>query len=110
MTAAEALQHPWLAQAAQPQQPTVQPQEQTAPMEMDHPDHEQRGHQGEMVGVIPHDLLPNMKARMKARTKFRNAVQAVKAINKMRGVQDELRPVHSEEVSHVLHREDEDMV
>ncbi|KAF9928192.1 hypothetical protein BGZ75_004487 [Mortierella antarctica] len=110
MTAAEALQHPWLAQAAQSQQPMAQQQEQTAPMEMDQLDQEQHSHQGEMDGVVPHDLLPNMMARMKARTKFRNAVQAVKAINKMRGVQDELRSVHPEEVSHVLHREDEDMV
>ncbi|KAF9952119.1 hypothetical protein BGZ70_000721 [Mortierella alpina] len=110
MTAAEALQHPWLAQAAQPSQSMAQQQEQAAPMEMDQSDQEQQGHRGEMDGVVPHDLLPNMMARMKARTKFRNAVQAVKAINKMRGVQDELRSVHPEEVSHVLHREDEDMV
>jgi len=110
MTAAEALQHPWLAQTAQPSQSMAQQQEQAAPMEMDQADQEHQGHPGEMGGVVPHDLLPNMMARMKARTKFRNAVQAVKAINKMRGVQDELRSVHPEEVSHVLHREDEDMV
>ncbi|CAO3569504.1 unnamed protein product [Mortierella alpina] len=110
MTAAEALQHPWLAQTAQPSQSMAQQQEQAAPMEMDQADPEHQGHHGEKGGVVPHDLLPNMMARMKARTKFRNAVQAVKAINKMRGVQDELRSVHPEEVSHVLHREDEDMV
>ncbi|KAF8943042.1 hypothetical protein BGZ47_005862, partial [Haplosporangium gracile] len=50
-----------------------------------------------------HDLLPNMKARMQARRRFRNAIQAVKAANKFRGLQDELlRRPQPEDTSHVL--------
>ncbi|KAF9150616.1 hypothetical protein BG015_007548 [Linnemannia schmuckeri] len=50
-----------------------------------------------------HDLLPNMKARMQARRRFRNAIQAVKVANKFRGLQDELlRRPQPEDTSHVL--------
>lgn len=50
-----------------------------------------------------HDLLPNMKARMQARRRFRNAIQAVKAANKFRGLQDELlRRPQPEDTSHVF--------
>ncbi|KAG0273862.1 hypothetical protein BGZ96_004621 [Linnemannia gamsii] len=55
-------------------------------------------------GALPqHDLLPNMRVRMQARQRFRNAIQAVKAVNKFRGSQDGLlqRP-QPEDVSHVL--------
>ncbi|KAG0249296.1 hypothetical protein BG011_009436, partial [Mortierella polycephala] len=65
----------------------------------------------DMEGVAaPHDLLPSMMSRIKARTKFRNAVGAVRAINSMRKRHEDLREVHPEEVSHVLHRGDEEMV
>lgn len=56
------------------------------------------------LGALPqHDLLPNMRVRMQARQRFRNAIQAVKAVNKFRGAQDGLlqRP-QPEDVSHVL--------
>ncbi|KAG9067590.1 hypothetical protein KI688_012375 [Linnemannia hyalina] len=50
-----------------------------------------------------HDLLPNMKARMQARRRFKNAIQAVKAANKFRGLKEELmRRPQPEDVSHVL--------
>ncbi|KAF8923049.1 hypothetical protein BGZ58_003402 [Dissophora ornata] len=103
MTAAEALVHPWLNQPAQDE--LLQQQQQAQQQQT----HEQDG-ASDMDGVVQHDLLPNMMARMKARSKFRHAVQAVKAINKMRGLHEELRRVHPEEVSHVLHRGDEEMV
>ena len=52
-----------------------------------------------------HDLLPNMMARMQARKRFRNVIQAVKAANKIRGLHDESlrnsRP-QPEDVSHVF--------
>ncbi|KAF9925009.1 hypothetical protein FBU30_005143 [Linnemannia zychae] len=89
MTAAQALNHPWLVQAAQREQ---------APQDQD----------AEMEG--PHDLLPSVMSRIKARTKFRNAVGAVKAINSMRKRHEDLRAVHQEEVEQVLHRGDEEMV
>ncbi|KAG0299931.1 hypothetical protein BGZ97_003467, partial [Linnemannia gamsii] len=164
MTAAQALNHPWLAQYhQQPQQPTPH----AASIAMDHhhhhhhhaqqyqyPSHQQQhqvqhqqpAHQHtqqplpplpipehlysidasptatadnhneeesmDMDGVesttttgsvLQHDLLPNMKARMQARRRFRNAIQAVKAANKFRGLQDELtRRPQPEDVSHVL--------
>ncbi|KAH7036644.1 kinase-like domain-containing protein [Linnemannia elongata] len=57
----------------------------------------------ESATMPQHDLLPNMKARMQARRRFRNAIQAVKAANKFRGLQDELmRRPQPEDVSHVL--------
>ncbi|KAG0294585.1 hypothetical protein BGZ98_001717, partial [Dissophora globulifera] len=99
MTAQEALTHPWLAQSEAPAQ---QPQEQQQ--------QSQQPHDQEMEGVEPHDLLPSMMSRIKARTKFRNAVGAVKALNSMRKKHEDLREIHPEEVSHVLHRGDEDMV
>lgn len=68
------------------------------------------GGAGDMEGVVQHDLLPNMMARMRARTRFRNAIRAVSAINQMRGKgKEDPRHIQPEEVSHVLHREDEDM-
>ncbi|KAI1312655.1 hypothetical protein EDD11_002892 [Mortierella claussenii] len=98
MTAAEALNHPWLAQSVVQQQEALQQQQQQQQQDQD------------MEGAAPHDLLPSMMSRMKARTKFRNAVGAVKAINKLNKRHEELREVHSEEVSHVLHQGDVDMV
>ena len=57
----------------------------------------------ESTTVPQHDLLPNMKARMQARRRFRNAIQAVKVANKFRGLQDELlRRPQPEDISHVL--------
>jgi len=95
MTAAQALKHPWLTQTGQNQdgqQSQAQSQDQDAEMEG------------------PHDLLPSMMSRIKARTKFRNAVGAVKAINSMRKRHEELRAVHQEDVEQVLHRGDVEMV
>jgi len=94
MTAAQALKHPWLAQSGlnQDGQTAQAPQDQDTEMEG------------------PHDLLPSMMSRIKARTKFRNAVGAVKAINSMRKRHEELRVVHQEDVEQVLHRGDEEMV
>ncbi|KAG0220613.1 hypothetical protein BGX31_010807 [Mortierella sp. GBA43] len=94
MTAVEALQHSWLAQDQQSQQ-------QELPTSSDAT--------GDMDGVVQHDLLPNMVARMRARTRFRNAINAVSAINRMRGGHADLRHIQQEEVSHVLHRGDDDM-
>ncbi|KAF9998120.1 hypothetical protein BGZ65_006353, partial [Modicella reniformis] len=66
------------------------------------------GSSGDMDGVV--ELLPSMMARMKAKSRLRNAIQAVNAINKLRGVgKEDPCNILSEEVSHVLHREDEDM-
>ncbi|KAG0208835.1 hypothetical protein BGX28_000310 [Mortierella sp. GBA30] len=103
MTAVEALHHPWLAQAALPQ-PFVDQQQQ------EHQQQRSATMDVDQHGQDQPDLLPNMMARMKARSKFRNAVQAIKAINKMRSLHEDLRSVHPEDVSHVLHREDEEMV
>ncbi|KAF9116954.1 hypothetical protein BGX27_008102 [Mortierella sp. AM989] len=106
MTAEQALQHPWLTQI--PQMDQQQSQEIST-----HTQQLMQAHDGstDMDGVVQHDLLPNMMARMKARSNFRNAVQAVKAVNKMRGLREELGGgVHPEEVSHVLHHEDVEMV
>lgn len=100
MTAAEALQHPWLSQDQQYLQ--EQPMSEQV--------YQQQAQEGDMEGVVQHDLLPNMMARMRARTRFRNAIQAVNAINKMRAGKDDPRHVFSEEVSHVLHRSDEHMM
>ncbi|KAI1315597.1 hypothetical protein EDD11_000607 [Mortierella claussenii] len=111
MTATEALQHPWLTQTEQQQQQQQQSHhEQPASAVVQVPTQDQQD--SEMEGVVQHDLLPSMMARMKARSKFRHAVQAVRAINKIRGtgVHHELKAVHPEEVSHVLHRGDEEMV
>jgi len=94
MTAAQALKHPWLAQSGLHQDGHAA----QAPQDQD----------TEMEG--PHDLLPSMMSRIKARTKFRNAVGAVKAINSMRKRHEELRVVHQEDVEQVLHRGDEEMV
>jgi serine/threonine protein kinase len=94
MTAVEALQHSWLAQDQQSQQ-------QELPTSSDAT--------GDMEGVVQHDLLPNMVARMRARTRFRNAINAVSAINRMRGGHADLRHIQQEEVSHVLHRGDDEM-
>ncbi|KAG0206380.1 hypothetical protein BGX28_002143 [Mortierella sp. GBA30] len=99
MTAAQALEHPWLAQSAH------KAQEAAAAAQQD----QQQQQDQEMEGVAPHDLLPSMMSRIKARTKFRNAVGAVKAINSMRKRHEDLREVHAEEVSQVLHHGDEDM-
>lgn len=95
MTAAQALKHPWLTQSGHNQDghaAQAQSQDQDAEMEG------------------PHDLLPSMMSRIKARTKFRNAVGAVKAINSMRKRHEELRVVHQEDVEQVLSRGDEEMV
>ncbi len=102
MTAAQALEHPWLAQSGHRAQEALAQQDQQ----------QQQQDQGpqDMEGVAPHDLLPSMMSRIKARTKFRNAVGAVKAMNSIRKRHEDLREVHPEEVSHVLHRGDEDMV
>ncbi|KAF9144375.1 hypothetical protein BG015_000129 [Linnemannia schmuckeri] len=94
MTAAQALKHPWLAQSGLHQD--------------GHAAQALQDQDTEMEG--PHDLLPSMMSRIKARTKFRNAVGAVKAINSMRKRHEELRVVHQEDVEQVLHRGDEDMV
>ncbi|KAF9941851.1 hypothetical protein BGZ65_000937 [Modicella reniformis] len=94
MTAAEAMAHPFLAQATP--QKAQEEQQQAAQVPQD---------------SEPHDLLPSMMSRMMARSKFRNAVGAVRAMNSMRAHRHEdLREVHTEDVSHVLHREDDDMV
>ncbi|KAG9321968.1 hypothetical protein KVV02_002851, partial [Mortierella alpina] len=102
MTAAQALEHPWLAQSGHRAQEALAQQDQQ----------QQQQDQGpqDMEGVAPHDLLPSMMSRIKARTKFRNAVGAVKAMNSIRKRHEDLREVHPEEVSQVLHRGDEDMV
>ncbi|KAF9580360.1 hypothetical protein BGW38_003031 [Lunasporangiospora selenospora] len=52
------------------------------------------------------DLLPSVRARIKARNRFRNVVNAVRAANKIRELG---AMVQAEEVSHVLHHEDVDM-
>ncbi|KAG0229943.1 hypothetical protein BGW42_001271 [Actinomortierella wolfii] len=99
MTAHQALQHPWLAQLA----PSAASQNSSA--------HPAGGVAMDMEGENgpAHDLLPSMKARMGARSKFRRAVDAVKAMNSMQKHAD-LRRQHPEEVSHVLQRpEDVDM-
>ncbi|KAF9349155.1 hypothetical protein BGX34_002009 [Mortierella sp. NVP85] len=106
MTAARALQHPWLAQD---QQHLHQYQQQQPSAEALQQQMQGYGGAGDMDGVVQHDLLPNMMARMRARTKFRNAIRAVSAINRMRGGKEDPRHIQPEEVSHVLHREDEDM-
>ncbi|KAF9303280.1 hypothetical protein BGZ74_004046 [Mortierella antarctica] len=104
MTAAEALQHPWLAQSALRRQQESQLQQQQQEKNLG-------GGAEDMEGVVPHDLLPSMMSRIKARTKFRNAVGAVKAINSMRkNRHEDLREVLPEDVTNVLHRGDEDMV
>ncbi|KAF9391787.1 hypothetical protein CPB97_005424 [Podila verticillata] len=103
MTAAEALKHPWLAQSELRRQQESQLQQQQQ--------EKSQGGAEDMEGVVPHDLLPSMMSRIKARTKFRNAVGAVKAINSMRkNRHEELREVLPEDVTNVLHRGDEDMV
>ncbi|KAF9372958.1 hypothetical protein BGX21_004618, partial [Mortierella sp. AD011] len=97
MTATEALKHPWLAQVGQSHEMEVDTQQQT----------QTQGGPTDMEGV-QQDLLPNMMARMKARSNFRNAVQAVKAVNKLQKLREQLGGhVHPEEVSHVLHHGDE---
>jgi hypothetical protein len=106
MTAARALQHPWLAQDQQPLHPYQQQQPSAEALQQQMQGY---GGAGDMDGVVQHDLLPNMMARMRARTKFRNAIRAVSAINRMRGEKEDPRHIRPEEVSHVLHREDEDM-
>ncbi|KAK3811764.1 MAG: putative calmodulin-dependent protein kinase type 1 [Benniella sp.] len=105
MTAVRALQHPWLAQDQQ----YLQYQQQQPSAEALQQQMQGYGGAGDMDGVVQHDLLPNMMARMRARTKFRNAIRAVSAINRMRGEKEDPRHIQPEEVSHVLHREDEDM-
>ncbi|KAG0366372.1 kinase-like domain-containing protein [Gamsiella multidivaricata] len=107
MTAKEALEHPWLAQLSQTE-PSLSHQQQ--PAENQYPHGQDPIGSTDMDGVEQHDLLPNMVARMNARSKFRNAVQAVKAANKMRALQNQLGHVHPEDVSHVLHQGDVDMV
>ncbi|KAF8938923.1 hypothetical protein BGZ58_011142 [Dissophora ornata] len=98
MTAAEALQHPWLAQSAIHDQDTQQPPQQQQSQDQD------------MESVSPRDLLPSMMSRIQARTRFRNAVGAVRAANSIRKHHDELREVHPEDVSHVLDHGDVEMV
>ncbi|KAG0265265.1 hypothetical protein BG011_005136 [Mortierella polycephala] len=107
MTAAEALHHPWLQEAGAHQDD----QHHRSPV-ADVPQQEDASESTmDVDDAGPRDLLPNMMARMRARTKFRNAVQAVRAINKLRGSLNDLRCVQQEEISHVLSRgEDEDMV
>ncbi|KAG0011846.1 hypothetical protein BGZ80_000385 [Entomortierella chlamydospora] len=98
MTAEQALKHPWLAQAALRQQEAVQQQQQS---------------QEDMDTETPHDLLPSMMSRMKARSKLRNAIGAVKAMNSMRKRhEDVVEAPHPEDVSNVevLHQGDVDMV
>ncbi|KAF9577460.1 hypothetical protein BGW38_007315, partial [Lunasporangiospora selenospora] len=97
MTAVEALQHPWL------QQSTHRDQQQQ-------PEAQQASSQTDAEGA-PHDLLPSMMSRMKARSQFHKAIRAVKAMNTLRKNQHEdLREVHAEELSQVLDRGDIDMV
>ncbi|KAF9343929.1 hypothetical protein BGX26_005016 [Mortierella sp. AD094] len=98
MTAAQALKHPWLAQAALRQQEAVQQQQQS---------------QEDMDVETPHDLLPSMMSRMKARSKLRNAIGAIKAMNSMRKRhEDVVEAPHPEDVSNVqvVHQGDVDMV
>ena len=106
MTATEALNHPWLTESLQQQEARLQQQQQMM--------HEQQQHQNQdqdMEGAAPHDLLPSMMTHIKASTrKFRKAALAVQAMNALRKRHEDLREVHTEEVSHVLHRGDEDMV
>jgi calcium/calmodulin-dependent protein kinase I len=105
MTAAEALQHPWLTQSAEAYQ-----QQQQQQMQEQQQQPQDQGPQ-DMEGVAPHDLLPSMMTHIKASTrKFRKAGLAVQAMNALRKRHEDLREVHPEEVSHVLHRADEDMV
>ncbi|KAF9435091.1 hypothetical protein BGZ76_006903 [Entomortierella beljakovae] len=106
MTAQEALEHPWLSQ--EPQVDTAHGGN-NASSESRQKVQEQEG-STDMEGVEQHDLLPNMMARIKAKSNFRNAIQAVKAINKMKKLRDELgSEVHPEEVSHVLQHDDDDV-
>ncbi|KAF8965341.1 hypothetical protein BGZ46_000620, partial [Entomortierella lignicola] len=94
MTAAEALKHPWLVDQANNQDMAMDTQQQTA---------NQNGSSDMEMGA-QQDLLPNMMARMKAKSNFRNAVQAVRAVNKLQKIREQLGGgVHPEEVSHVLH-------
>ncbi|ORZ21029.1 kinase-like domain-containing protein [Lobosporangium transversale] len=114
MTAAEALQHPWLTQL-QPERSQLeqQHQQQYQSTSVSGLAQAQEGSLDMEGVVVQRDLLPNMKARMNAhaKNKFRNAVQVVKAINKMRSVHEELARVHPEDPSHVLRRDDDmDMV
>ncbi|KAF9167690.1 hypothetical protein BGX21_011626 [Mortierella sp. AD011] len=98
MTAEQALKHPWLVQAALRQQEAAQQQQQS---------------QEDMDTETPHDLLPSMMSRMKARSKLRNAIGAVKAMNSMRKRhEDVVEAPHPEDVSNVevLHQGDVDMV
>ncbi|KAF9180945.1 hypothetical protein BGZ49_004940, partial [Haplosporangium sp. Z 27] len=101
MTAAQALKHPWLTQAAARQQESAQQQQSEQTVE-------------DMDTDTPHDLLPSMMSRIQARTKFRNAVGAVKAMNSIRKRHEELGVVeaHPEDVSNVqvVHQADVDMV
>ncbi|KAF9358381.1 hypothetical protein BGX26_001906 [Mortierella sp. AD094] len=102
MTAAEAQQHPWLAQMDQLQNQEVATDAQQQTQAQDG--------SADMEGV-QQDLLPTMMARMKARSNFRNAVQAVKAVNKWHKLREQLGGnVHPEEVSLVLHHGDVEMV
>ncbi|KAF9434633.1 hypothetical protein BGZ76_007690 [Entomortierella beljakovae] len=101
MTAAQALEHPWLVQAAARQKEATQQQQQQQAVDVE----------------TPHDLLPSMMSRMQARTKFRNAIGAVKAMNTMKKRHEELGAMgvvraHPEDVSdvQVLHQGDVDMV
>jgi len=106
MTAAEALQHPWLTQSLEAHQ-----QQQQQMMQEQHQHSSQDQGPQDMEGVVPHDLLPSMMTHIKASTrKFRKAGLAVQAMNALRKRHEDLREVHPEEVSHVLHRGDEDMV
>jgi len=86
MTAAEALNHPWLVQATQQRTQLAQ------------------------AAQGGQDLLPAVMPRMLALSKFRSAVGAVRAMNSIKAHRHEGLPeAHPEEVSHVLQR-DEDMV
>ncbi|KAF9165216.1 hypothetical protein DFQ26_000426 [Actinomortierella ambigua] len=107
MTAQQALHHPWLAQVA-PMSAGAGGQAAVRNASSGH----LAGSGGTSMEVDggDHDLLPSMKARMGARSKFRRAVDAVKAMNSMQKHAD-LRRQHPEEVSHVLQRpEDVNMV
>ncbi|KAG0219918.1 hypothetical protein BGX33_011392 [Mortierella sp. NVP41] len=126
MTAVQTLDHPWLNQhnpshtatldpLEQPQQHQQQHQEVQRPpqswsidSDSNHANHQdERQESMDMDGVVAtgpqYDLLPNMMERMQARRRFRNAIQAVKAANKIRGLHDDnLRRPQPEDVSHVF--------
>ncbi|KAF9099456.1 hypothetical protein BGX23_002036 [Mortierella sp. AD031] len=126
MTAVQTLDHPWLNQHNPSHTATLDPLEQHQQHQQQHQevqrppqswsidsDSNHANHQDErqesmdMDGVVAtgpqYDLLPNMMERMQARRRFRNAIQAVKAANKIRGLHDDnLRRPQPEDVSHVF--------